>query len=80
MENLYQSILKKLSAVPADYLPQIELYLQNLIAEMQKKEVQKNEILNLAGAWDEMSDENFADFLKHTRLVNENLFNTKPTE
>jgi putative N-acetylmannosamine-6-phosphate epimerase len=74
-EKIYQSILSQLGHLPTDYLQQIDLYLQNLMKEIQEKEERKAKILALAGAWKDMPEKDFNDFLEHNKQLKNNIFN-----
>jgi allophanate hydrolase subunit 1 len=73
-ERLYQSILVQLSAVPTDYLQQVDNFLQNLTKEIHQKEQNRNEILNLASAWSDMSDSDFEEYLQTVRNTKSEMF------
>ena len=71
----YKSILKKLSALPADYLELVDHYLAALSEKVDKKEENRKAILALAGSWSDMGDEEFEDFLRVTKETGDKLFN-----
>jgi hypothetical protein len=60
-ENIYQSILHRLSEIPSDYLPQIDSYLKELT--MMDKRNNQVEIMKLAGSWSNMSEKDFQEYL-----------------
>jgi hypothetical protein len=66
-ENLYQSILKHLSLVSAEHLPQIDQYLHTLIRDARLREQNRAQILELAGAWQEMPEAEFQEVLNAAR-------------
>lgn len=64
-ENIYQSILFKISAIPVDYLQQVDSYLQELTAKIEEeKEANRRRILSFAGGWSDMGKDDFEDYLK----------------
>lgn len=66
-ESLYQSILKKLSVMPVDYLQQVDEFLLQLGEEVQSKEENQQKILSLAGAWQDMPQEEFDAYLREAK-------------
>lgn len=66
-ERIYRSILKRLSLVPADQLQIVDAYLDGLIREIQDKEQARLKILELAGGWNDMTEEDFQDFLHEAK-------------
>jgi hypothetical protein len=73
-ERLYQSILVQLSAVPTDYLQQVDNFLQNLTKEIHQKKQNRDEILSLAGAWSDMSDSDFDGYLQTVKNTKSEMF------
>lgn len=71
----YKSILKKLSALPTDYLELVDNYLASLSEKVDKKEENRNAILALAGSWSDMDDKEFEDFLRVTKETGGEIFN-----
>lgn len=72
-ENIYRSILFKISTMPIDYLQQVDSYLKDLIIEIEaEKEANRKRILSLAGAWSDMEDKDFDSYLdsaKQTSII-----------
>ena len=71
----YQSVLRKLSQIPADYLKLVDDFLSSLHQKLEKKEENRIAVLALAGSWSDMSDSDFEDFLRVTKETGEELFN-----
>ncbi len=63
-EVIYQSILQKLGTLPVDYLQQVEAFLSQLGEEVQSKEENRQKSMSFAGAWQDMPQEAFDDYLK----------------
>ena len=64
-ENIYQSILFKISAIPVDYLQQVDSYLQELTVKIEKeKETNRQRVLRFAGGWSDMGENDFKEYLK----------------
>ena len=74
-ETIYQSILSQLSLVPVDYLQQIDVYLRNLSKEIRRKEHNRSLVLSLAGAWNDMPETDFQDFLITSKKMGNEIFN-----
>ena len=73
--ELYKSVLNKLSALPVDYLWEVDKFL----SELNKKEYQKGQnntekILSFAGTWSDMDEEDFKEYLKVARETGDQLF------
>lgn len=73
-QTIYQSILQKLSIIPVDYLQQVDDFLLQLGEELQSKEDNKLEILSLAGAWQDMPEEEFDDYLRQAKKSGDEAF------
>ena len=69
-ENIYRSILFKISTIPADYLQQVDGYLKGLITEIEiEKESNRQLVLSFAGSWSDMEDEEFDSYLDATKNI-----------
>ena len=78
-ENIYQSILHKISAIPPNHLLEVDAYLQKLVRQIEiEKEANKNKVLNLAGSWNDMEDEAFSEYLDKTKETS--IFQNKDIE
>ncbi|MEK6479061.1 hypothetical protein WJR50_16055 [Catalinimonas sp. 4WD22] len=65
--ELYQSVLKKLSKVPAMDLAQVDKFLSQWSDEPENKSKHKDKIMAFAGAWEDMKEEDFQDYLKNAK-------------
>ncbi len=74
-EQIYQSVLYNLSQIPQVYMYQIDKYLQHLQKEIKRKEANRKAIMAFAGAWNDMPDDDFNDFLNETQAARNSLFN-----
>ncbi len=72
--NLYKSVLKKLSLIPVEYLQQVDNFLSSLTEKITKKEQNRKAILDLAGSWADMSQNDFKDYLRVAKETGEELF------
>ena len=73
-EKIYQSILLRLSSIPVDYLDQVDNYLQKFSQNIAQKKQNQAEIMSLAGSWDDMSDQDFEEFLEVAKDTGSELF------
>ncbi|MCB0519742.1 MAG: hypothetical protein H6577_16625 [Lewinellaceae bacterium] len=73
--ELYQSVLEKLSHIPVEYLQQVDAYLSSLVEKAQKKKGKEKAVKSFAGAWSDMSEEDFQDYLKAAKETGNELFN-----
>ena len=78
-ENTYQSILQKLSRVSVASLPQVDLFLQQFIEAQEENKTNREEIMSLAGSWDEMSEMDFQEYLDETKRVGNEAFSREIT-
>lgn len=75
IDENYQSILNHLNTIPIIYLGQINDYLTNFKKKISKKEQNRTLILELAGSWNDMTENDFESFLLATKEVSKNMFN-----
>lgn len=74
-ENLYQSILSKISTLPASYLQRVDTYLYTVIQESKRdKRDNREKVLALAGGWADMSETFFNEYLETAKKTGENMF------
>ncbi len=66
-EITYQSVLSRLSRIPAESLPEIDAYLETFVPENGSKASNREAVMSLAGSWGEMTDEDFQAFLHEAR-------------
>ena len=71
-EEIYQSILKKLSQVPVVHLKKVDALLEELQNEVREKN--QKEILNLAGSWNDMSEDDFQEYLQFSKQTGKKMF------
>jgi hypothetical protein len=69
-ENIYQSILQELSQIPSTYLPVVDNMLKQIQKDIAKKKNNRNKIMAFAGAWEDMNESDFQDYLKATKETN----------
>ena len=72
--NLYQSVLHNLSLIPEEYLAQVNLFLTALKEKGKDKTHNREEILSLAGAWSDMSEADFEEYLQVAKESGKSLF------
>ncbi|MGB1206360.1 MAG: hypothetical protein ACPG5B_11970 [Chitinophagales bacterium] len=73
--NLYKSVLQKLSVIPPERLAEVDVFLTTLSEEITMKEKKHLQILELAGSWSDMPQEDFDDYMKSIKAVKKNMFN-----
>ncbi len=79
-ENIYQSILLKLSNIPVVYLQQVDNYFQHFTITVKDKEWKhrnRAKIMAMAGSWNDMSESEFQDYLTAAKNTGKELFNPK---
>ncbi|MEM8527994.1 MAG: hypothetical protein AAGG68_25355 [Bacteroidota bacterium] len=50
-EQLYQSILKKLSSIPPSHLKEVDRYLSTILKQSNPSKERATKILSFAGSW-----------------------------
>ena len=72
--NLYKTVLQKLIALPEEYLPLVNSFLSSLKQKIDQKKNNREEILKFAGAWNDMAEEDFEDYLKEAKNTGSEMF------
>ena len=70
-----QTILEELDRVPEHKLEEVYSYLQSVTQSTALSEEHRNEILSYAGAFSDMSDEEFKEFSQDLKSMRNKLFN-----
>ncbi len=73
--NIYKSVLQKLSTIPIEYLSEVDNFLATLSKDIKSKEKNRDNILKLAGSWNDMPDNDFEDYMKSIKDSRNNMFN-----
>ena len=68
------TILKELKNVPVDKLEDLYSIIHALQTNTRKVDKVNQEILSFAGSFEDMSESDYNDFVKHTNQTRENLF------
>ncbi|MDQ6844408.1 MAG: hypothetical protein M3Z92_08670 [Bacteroidota bacterium] len=68
------TILEELNDVPVDKLRELHAYINSLKANTEKSEDKRKEILSFAGIFNDMSQNDYDDFLKETKKTRGELF------
>lgn len=68
------TILKELKNVPVDRLEDLYSIIHSLRANTKKSDRKSRKILSFAGAFDDMTENDFNDFINHTKQTRNNLF------
>jgi hypothetical protein len=71
----FNSILKELKNIPSDRLEELYQYIHSLNPKKKGSEQLRKKILTFAGAFSDMSKEDYKDFLKQTKRTRAKLFN-----
>ena len=73
-EKTYQSILQKLSSIPVEHLERVDEFLAQFSQSRQEKEEKRRAVLNLAGSWSDMSEEDYNEFRREAKKTGNELF------
>ncbi|HEY5462276.1 MAG TPA: hypothetical protein VIJ95_03395 [Hanamia sp.] len=68
------TILEELNDVPVDKLGELHIFINSLKINTEKSEKKRKEILSFAGAFNDMSQNDYDDFVKETRKTRTELF------
>ncbi len=68
------AILKELKEVPVDRLEELYQFVHSLTPKTKQSENIRKKILSFGGAFSDMSDKDYSDFLNHTKKVRTKLF------
>ena len=66
-ESTYQSVISRLRRIPVKSLAEINAYLENFLPENGAKRQNREAILALVGGWDEMSENDFQEYLSEAK-------------
>jgi hypothetical protein len=69
------AIVKEMKGLPADKLEDIFQFAHSLNRKPSRKKSLSRRILSFAGAFKDMSDKDYNDFIKHTNATRKQLFN-----
>ncbi len=68
------SILKEIKDVPVSRLEELYQFVHSLTPKRKQSETLRKKILSFGGAFSDMSDKNYSDFLNQTKITRTNLF------
>ena len=71
---LLNAILNEMKDVPAERLEELYQYVHSLSSNTKQTEKVRKKILSFSGAFSDMSEEDYFDFLSQTKKVRTNLF------
>ena len=63
------NILKEMKDIPADRLEELYQFVHSLSPKTKQTEKERKKILSLGGAFSDMSDEDYYDFLNQTKNI-----------
>ena len=73
MRNL-NTILKEIKDIPADRLEELYQFVHSLNHKKKINSTRHNKIMSFAGAFSDMSEKDYQDFLKETKRTRTDLF------
>ena len=71
------NILKEIKNVPANRLEELYQLINSLSPKTKQPDGKRKEILSFAGAFSDMSETDYADFLNYTKSLRAQLFDRK---
>ena len=69
------SILKEMKEVPVDRLEELYQFVHSMTSKSKKNEKVRKKILSFGGAFNDMSEEDYSDFLNQTKKTRASLLN-----
>lgn len=70
-------LLYEISKIPDEKLPYIYHLIHSFRMGLNSKDKNPKNILNLAGSWKDMSEEDFNDFMEEIRIRRRNAFSSR---
>ena len=71
---LLNAILKEMKDIPAERMEELYQYVHSLSSNTKQTEKVRKKILSFSGAFSDMSEEDYIDFLSQTKKLRTNLF------
>ena len=71
---LLNAILKEMKDIPAERMEELYQYVHSLSSNTKQTEKVRKKILSFSGAFSDMSEEDYIDFLSQTKKIRTNLF------
>ena len=71
------TILKEIKGVPAERLEEVYSFIHSLSTKTKKSDSLRKKILNFAGAFKDMSKNNYVDFIQETKNIRTNFLDRK---
>ena len=72
--DLYQSVLRKLSLLPTNYLEEVDKYLSDLTNKTVPPKQQVSDIMSFSGSWSDMSTEEFEGLVEELQNIRKDMF------
>lgn len=73
----YNAILKEIKDIPIDKLEELYSYIHSLSTKVKKTDTLRKKILSFGGAFSDMSEKDYNDYLKEIQDSRTTLFNRK---
>lgn len=74
MDITLNTILEELNYIPADKLGELHVFINTLKSHTEKSEKKRKKILSFAGAFNDMPQNDYDEFVKETRNTRAELF------
>ena len=71
---LLNAILKEMKDIPAERMEELYQYVHSLSSNTKQTEKVRKKFLSFSGAFSDMSEEDYIDFLSQTKKLRTNLF------
>ncbi|OQX99436.1 MAG: hypothetical protein B6I24_02630 [Bacteroidetes bacterium 4572_128] len=74
MTVTYQTIINEINQIPVFYLQEAFQILHSFNEKIADKKANRNQILSLAGTWNDMSDKDFQDMINEIKSNRNEIF------
>jgi len=75
MTITYQTIINEVNKIPVDFLQDVYKILHSFSSKIESHKQNKKEILELAGSWSDLSDNDFKDIMSEIHRNRTEMFN-----
>lgn len=73
----FKTILREMRDIPSERLEELYQYVHSLNPKSKRTDSRRKQILSFAGAFSDMSNKDYKDFLKQTKKTRSKLFDRK---
>lgn len=75
MTITYQTIINELNQIPLAYLSDVYKIIHSYNSKIEQRQTNREKILEFAGSWSDIPEENFKDIMSEIHCSKEKMFN-----